>query len=90
MWESATCTHVLKLQVFFQMAQCSGTGTEASWYFTNKQIHEGLEIPFLDGHTTALRALIQKLPMIVLRWKASSPTKHRSNALEPLDKPDYI
>jgi hypothetical protein len=28
--------------------------------------------------------------MRVLRWKASSPTKRRSNSLEQLDKPDCI
>jgi len=72
------------------MTQCSGTAIEASWYVTNKQIREGLDVLFFADHTTALRALIQSLPMRVLRWKALSPTKRRSNSLEALDKPDQM
>lgn len=87
--ELATCTHVLKLQVFFQMGQCSGTALEASWYVTSKQIREELEVPFYAYHTTALMALIQNLPIRVLRWKTRSPTKRRSKSLEALDKSDY-
>lgn len=67
MWESATSTHFLKLQVFFQMAQYSGTVIEASRYVTNKRINELLDVPFFADHTTALRALIQNLSMKVLR-----------------------
>jgi len=75
--------------MFFQMAQCSGTVIEASWYVTNKQIREGLEVPFYAYYTRALMALIQNLPIRVLRWKTRSPTKRRSNSLKALDKSDY-
>lgn len=88
-WELAACTHVLKLHVFFQRAQCSRTAIEASWYVTNKQIREGLEGPFYTYHTRAIRALIQNLPIRVLSCKTRSPTKRRPNSLEALDKSDY-
>jgi hypothetical protein len=51
-WRSASRTHVRKLQVL--QSKCLRIATNASWYVSNRQIHEYLGIPFFADHVRAL------------------------------------
>jgi hypothetical protein len=51
-WRSAARSHVRKLQVLH--FKCLRIATNALWYFSNRQIHEDLGIPFFVDHIRAL------------------------------------
>jgi hypothetical protein len=53
-WRSAARTHVRKLQVV--KSKCLRLATGASWYVSNRQIHEDLGVPLFADHIRALTA----------------------------------
>ena len=53
-WRSAARCHVRKLQVL--QSKCLRLATGASWYVSNRQIHEDLGVPMLADHIRALTA----------------------------------
>jgi len=51
-WRSAARTHVRRLQVL--QSKCLRLATVASWYVSNRQIHEDLGVPLFADHIRAL------------------------------------
>jgi len=51
-WRSAARSHVRRLQVL--QSKCLRLATGASWYISNRQIHEDLGVPFFADHIRAL------------------------------------
>jgi hypothetical protein len=51
-WRSAAHTHVRKLQVL--QSKCLRIATNATWYVSNRKIHDDLGIPFFADHIRAL------------------------------------
>ena len=51
-WRSAARTHVRRLQVL--QSKCLGLATCASWYVSNRQIHEDLDVPLFADHISGL------------------------------------
>jgi hypothetical protein len=77
-WRSAARTHVQKLQVL--QSKCLRIATNAPWYFSNRQIHEDLGIPFFAVNIIALTEFRLKVswcgePLSSATWKAPVPTK---------------
>jgi hypothetical protein len=53
-WRSAACTHVRMLQVL--QSKCLRLATGVSWYVSNRQIHEDLDVPLFADHIRSLTA----------------------------------
>jgi len=53
-WRSAARPHVRRLQVL--QSKCLRLATGASWYVSNRQIHEDLGVPLFADHIRALTA----------------------------------
>ena len=53
-WRSATRTHVRRLQVL--QSKCLRFATGATWYVSNRQMHEDLGVPLFADHIRALTA----------------------------------
>jgi hypothetical protein len=51
-WRSAARTQVRRVQVL--QSKCLRFVTGASWYLSNRQIHEDLVVPLFAGYITAL------------------------------------
>ena len=51
-WRSAARSHVRRLQVL--QSKCLRLATAASWYVSNRQIHEDLGVPLFADHIRAL------------------------------------
>ena len=51
-WRYAARNHVRRLQVLQSKCLCLPTG--ASWYVSNRQIHEDLGVPLFADHINAL------------------------------------
>jgi hypothetical protein len=87
-WRSAARTHVRKLQVL--QSKCLRLATGASWYVSNKQIHEDLGVPLFADHIRALTSIFDsKLadvgnPLVrqlgrYLRWPRVDPIAWRES-----------
>ena len=51
-WRSAARSHVRRLQVL--QSKCLRLATDASWYVSNRQIHEDLGVPLFADHIRTL------------------------------------
>jgi len=51
-WRSAARTHVRRLQEL--QSKCLRLATGATWYISNRQIHEDLGVPLFAHHIRAL------------------------------------
>jgi len=87
-WRSAAHTHIRRLKVL--QSKCLRLATGATWYVSNKQIHEDLGVPLFAEHIRALTAsfdskladvgnpLIRQLGRY-LRWPRVDPVAWREN-----------
>jgi hypothetical protein len=53
-WRSAARSHVRRLHVL--QSKCHRLATSATWYVSNRQIHEDLGVPLFVDHIRALTA----------------------------------
>jgi len=87
-WRSTTLIHVRRLQVL--QSKCLHLATGASWYVSNRQIHEDLGVPLFADHIRALTAsfdwkladvgntLVRQLGRY-LRWPRVDPVAWRES-----------